>query len=173
MDKAKRAEERERKHEEAQARLARMTEEERTAHEERRKVGRGVGREALAWPCSRIQQPGARAAVRRRPAPHLVTPVPPQAIREAAAAERARSREHTRGALGAPLKLVIDLDFDGMMTVSEVRPPAPTNLDSAPPHNSWQTAGLQTSSGALCLQRGRCRAGSCCRFAARMPHDGH
>ena len=49
MDKAKRAEERERKHEEAQARLARMTEEERTAHEERRKVGRGVGRGGRTW----------------------------------------------------------------------------------------------------------------------------
>ncbi|KAI8475532.1 MAG: hypothetical protein J3K34DRAFT_517347 [Monoraphidium minutum] len=44
-----------------------------------------------------------------------------KAIREAAVAERVRAKEHTRAALQAPLKLVIDLDFEGLMTVSEVK----------------------------------------------------
>lgn len=43
-----------------------------------------------------------------------------KAVREAAVAGRRAQKERTRAALAAPLRLVIDLDFDGMMAPSEV-----------------------------------------------------
>jgi hypothetical protein len=64
--------------------------------------------------------PPLAAATCGRAAPIHLFPRPPQAIREAAIAERARTKERTRAALQAPLRLVIDLDFDGLMNVSEV-----------------------------------------------------
>lgn len=93
---------------------------------------------------------------------HPNTPPQPrpraQAVRAAATAERAKAREHTRAALLAPLKVVIDLDFDGLMSVSEVCEAA------AGP-------GLVWSAASVCLWQGA--AGPDLARAARRtsPHS--
>lgn len=68
----------------------------------------GCSREWLSW-CTHLPTQLSPNAILKR-----------QAIRDAAAAERAATKERCRAALAAPLRIAIDLDFDGLMTLQEV-----------------------------------------------------